>query len=222
MQDIRAAHKKDRKIRIAPIHHVSNQPIWLQFGSSDPVYLYLSRAASAAEEKWLIIVNYVMDLPVKFVNKSIKRACQPQHVPKRNLLRLCRYGTLVGNTGNPRTANYGRHHDAKPGFVDPSDPRFSPFQMMVPTICLQNYSMANTSVSWFPNQDPSTWCAGTVTQEFNLFHTLGAGVQEHFEHEVCFSHSHLTHFSFILDQLIFILSSFSCSTGKIREYQHLS
>jgi hypothetical protein len=43
MQDIRSAHKKDRKIRVASIHHVSNQPIWLQFGTGDSVYLYLSR-----------------------------------------------------------------------------------------------------------------------------------------------------------------------------------
>jgi hypothetical protein len=145
MQEIRSAHKKDRKIRVASVHHVSNQPIWLQFRSSDSAYLSLSRAASPAAEKWLIIVNYVMDLLVKFVSSSIQRACPTQHVPEGNLLRLCRYGTWVGNTGNPRTGNYGCHHDAKPGLVDPSDPRFSCFQLMVPTLCLQNHSMADLS-----------------------------------------------------------------------------
>jgi hypothetical protein len=59
MQDIRSAHKKDRKIRVALIHHVSNQPIWLQFSTGDSTFLYLSQTASVAEEKWLIIVNHV-------------------------------------------------------------------------------------------------------------------------------------------------------------------
>jgi hypothetical protein len=186
MQDIRSAHKKDRKLRVASIHHVSNQPIWLQFGSGDSAYLYLSRAASAAEEKWLIIVNYVMNLLVQFVNTSIESACLPHNVPKDKLLRLRQYGTLVGNTGHPSTGNYGRHHDAKPGLVDPSDPSYSRFQIMVPTLCLQNHPVSNTRISWFPNEDP-TWAAGSVSHEFCLFHIQGVGVQEHFEHEVGWS-----------------------------------
>ena len=60
MQDIRSAHKKARKIRVASTHHVSTHPIWLQFGNGTNTNLYLSRKVSAAEEKWLLIVNFVM------------------------------------------------------------------------------------------------------------------------------------------------------------------
>ena len=190
MQDIRSSHKKDRKIRVSSIHHTSNQPIWLQFGSRESAYLYLSRTASSAEEKWLHIVNYVMKLLVNFVNNRIRRLFPTQTVPMEKLLRLRQYGTLVGTTGNPRTANYGRHHDAKPGLVDPTDARFSRYNLMVPTLCLQNHAMANTSISWFPNENP-TWCAGTITQELFLFHIQGVGVQEHFEHQVRFLYHYI-------------------------------
>jgi hypothetical protein len=185
MQDIRSAHKKDRKIRVASTHHVSTHPIWIQFGNDSNTYLYLSRKVSAAEEKWLLIVNFVMKLLVDFVNAHIKRVSQ-RPVPSENLMRIRRYCTVVENTGNPRNGNYGRHHDAKPGLVDPSDPRFSRFQLMVPTLCLQNHSVANTCISWYPNDFPK-WCAGTVTQELFLFHIQCLGVQEHFQHEVCYA-----------------------------------
>ena len=182
MQDRRSAHKKDRKIRVASIHHVSTKPIWIQFGSEDNMFLYLSRKVSAAEEKWLLIVNHVMQLLVIFVNAHLKRV-SPRPVQPEKLMRIRHYDTLVENTGNPRTGNYGIHDDAKPGLVDPSNPAFSPYQLMVPTLCLQNHAASNTSISWFPKKEPS-WCAGTITQELFLFHIQCVGVQEHFQHAV--------------------------------------
>ena len=142
------------------------------------------RRVSAAEEKWLLIVNYVMKLLVDFVNAHLTRV-SPRQVPTESLMRIRRYGTLVENTGNPSSGNYGRHHDAKPGLVDPADPQFSRYQLMVPTLCLQNHSVASTSNSWFPNDYPK-WCAGTVTHELFLFHIQCIGVQEHFQHAVCY------------------------------------
>jgi hypothetical protein len=156
--------KKKRKICVASLHHINAKPIWLQFGDKVNTYLYLSRKVSAAEEKWLLIVNYVMKLLVDFVNARLMQERPNQVAPANQLMRICRYGTLVENTGPPRCGNYGLHEDGKPGLVDPSDPRFSRFQLMVPTLCLQNHSVSNTSISWFTNEVPK-WCTGTVQQD---------------------------------------------------------
>jgi hypothetical protein len=170
MQDLRSVHKKYRKIRVASLHHMSTKPFWLQLGDKANTYLYLSRKVSAtAEEKWLFIVNYLMKLLVDFVNARLIRDSPGQVDPADKLLRIRRYGTLVKNTGEPQSENCGFHEDDKPGLVDPSDPRFSRFQLMVPTLCLQNHSVSKTSISLYTNDDPR-WCAGTVKQELFLFH----------------------------------------------------
>jgi hypothetical protein len=51
MADIRSFIKNNWKIRVSPVHHVNTQPIWLQFGETSDVYLYLSQKASVAEEE---------------------------------------------------------------------------------------------------------------------------------------------------------------------------
>jgi hypothetical protein len=106
---------------VASLHHINAKPIWLQFGDKVNTYLYLSRKVSAAEEKWLLIVNYVMKLLVDFVNARLMQERPNQVAPANQLMRICRYGTLVENTGPPRCGNYGLHEDGKPGWVDRSD-----------------------------------------------------------------------------------------------------
>jgi hypothetical protein len=96
MQDLRSVHKKDRKIRVASLHHVSTKPIWLQFGDKVNTYLYLSHKVSAAEEKWLFIVNYVMKLLVDFVIARLIRDSPGQVAPADKLLRIRRYGCYPG------------------------------------------------------------------------------------------------------------------------------
>ena len=53
---------------MASIDHVDTKPTWLQFGDTSYIYLHLSQKASAAEEKWLFIVNFVMNTLVDMVN----------------------------------------------------------------------------------------------------------------------------------------------------------
>ncbi len=46
MRDYRSSHKKERKIRVSSTKHVNTKPVWLQFGESSDVHLYLSQKAS--------------------------------------------------------------------------------------------------------------------------------------------------------------------------------
>ena len=185
MSDVRSTHKKDRKIRVSSMDHVNTKPTWLQFGDKTDVYLYLSQKASVAEETWLSIVNHVMTLLVEQVNLAIKNA-QPDKVPASKLLRHRNYRVTVGSISDPNEGNYGPHDDGKPGTVLAGDPNFSLFQLMVPTLCIQNYCYSNTTITWRPKQEPQ-YVAGEVQQEFVLFHLQMLGVQDNFKHEVSFS-----------------------------------
>jgi len=182
MKDQRSGHKKERKIRVAALDHVDTKPVWLQFGDTSDVYLYLSQKASAAEEKWLSIVNFVMNLLVQFVNTRIKM----QHgirVQEFELMRKRNYRVAVGSASNPLEGNYGWHSDGKNGIVVIGDTGYSSFQLMVPTLCLQNYAHPTTKITWAPNCDPS-FIAGLVRQECILFHIQLLGVNEKFKHRV--------------------------------------
>jgi hypothetical protein len=57
---------------VVSLIHVNALPVWLQFGGTSNVYLYLSQKATVAEESWLKIVNHVKKLLVDYVNQIIK------------------------------------------------------------------------------------------------------------------------------------------------------
>jgi hypothetical protein len=184
MKDVRSSRKKQRKIRVASLDHVDTLPTWLQFGDTTEVYLYLSQKASVAEEKWLFVVNFVMNLLVDFVNSAIK-AEHGGKVRQFELLRKRDYRVAVGSASNPAEGNFGWHQDGKNGIVVVGDTNYSTFQLMVPTLCLQNYSHSNTTIEWAPISEPN-FIAGTVTQECILLHIQLLGVNEKFRHHVSF------------------------------------
>ncbi len=182
MKDERSQHKKERKIRVASIDHVDTKPTWLQFGETSNIYLYLSQKASAAEEKWLFIVNFVMNTLVDMVNSRVKA----QHGGQGRQLELMRkrdHRVAVGSASNPLEGNFGRHQDGKNGIVICGDAKCSSHQLMVPTLCLQNHAHANTKIQWAPVDDPR-FTAGAVTQECVLIHIQLLNVNEAFEHWV--------------------------------------
>jgi hypothetical protein len=182
MADIRSVHKKQRKIRVSSVHHVNTQPIWLQFGETSDVYLYLSQKASVAEEAWLKVVNHVMKLLVDYVNEDIKRV-HGNNTPASKLLRVRAFGSAVSSISHPKDGNYGPHDDGKPGTFSKADPNYSLFQLMVPTLCIQNYCHTNTKVTWCPKNNLQV-TAGEVEQELVLIHIQAVGVQEYFKHHV--------------------------------------
>jgi hypothetical protein len=184
MRDVRSSRKKNRKIRVAALDHVDTLPTWLQFGDTTDVCLCLSQKASVAEEQWLSVVNFVMNLLVDFVNSAIK-AKHGGKVRKFELLRKRDYRVAVGSASNPLEGNFGWHQDGKNGIVDVGDTNYSTFQLMVPTLCLQNYSHSNTTIEWAPISEPH-FIAGAITQECILLHIQLLGVNEKFRHHVSF------------------------------------
>jgi hypothetical protein len=186
MTDIRTNNKKHRKIRISSTQHTATNPIWLQFGDTKDVVLYLSQKASAAEEAWLKVANYVTDELVKFVNKYLVKVFGPG-LKRKKLMRTPKFETNVCNASRPSDGNYGEHRDAKPGLVDISRAKFGDFYLMVPTFCLQNHLGKNAVIEWMPLAEPS-FVAGRLTQELSLFHFQMYNVNKDYKHRVrhCF------------------------------------
>jgi hypothetical protein len=183
MEDIRSSHKKDRKVRIASMHHDNSKPIWLQFGATSDVFLYLSQTASVGEQLWLKVVNYLTQLLSAFVNSELKGGVFGKRVPRNKLVSLPVFTELVLNASVPKDGNFGPHDDDKPGLSHAADPRYSRSNLVVPTLCIQNYAQATTSISWAPKDDP-THTTGVVFQECALVHCQLLYVQEYFIHWV--------------------------------------
>jgi SpoU rRNA methylase family enzyme len=74
MEDVRAASlaDKERLLCIFSTYHTQAQPSWLQFGTGANVFVYLSRLASAAEQGFLKIQSYVINLLIDDINKALK------------------------------------------------------------------------------------------------------------------------------------------------------
>jgi hypothetical protein len=184
MTDIRTSNKKHRKIRISSTQHTATNPIWLQFGEGKDVVLYLSQKASAAEEAWLKVANYVTDELVKFVNKYLLKIFGPG-LKRKKLMRTPKFETNVCNASRPDDGKYGEHRDAKPGLVDISRAKFGDFYLMVPTFCLQNHLGKNAVIEWLPLAEP-TFVAGKLEQELCLFHFQMYNVNKDYKHRVSF------------------------------------
>jgi hypothetical protein len=78
MTDVRALamHGKERLLRIFSSNHTYNDPTWLQFGETKSVHLYLSQRASVAEESWLKISSYIINLLIGSINQQLNRHCR--------------------------------------------------------------------------------------------------------------------------------------------------
>jgi hypothetical protein len=144
MDDARAfsLNSKERKLRIFLIAHTFDQPSWLQFGEKRNVYLYLSQKASAAEEGWLSISSYVINLLINFINDMLDSETEACYK-----FQPVEYDAGVVNLAE--MGSYGLQHDAKFGLVYPSIPSYSSFFLMVPTLAIQNHSAPSSHISWF-------------------------------------------------------------------------
>ncbi len=66
----------------------------------------LSQKASAAEAKWLEVVNFVMNLLVDFVNAAVKKNVMSDKVRKFEVLRKRDHRVAVGSASNPLLGNF--------------------------------------------------------------------------------------------------------------------
>ncbi len=184
MEDVRAASlsHKERLLRIFSTYHTSDQPSWIQFGGkmANP-FIYLSRLASAAEQGFLKIQSYVINLLIDDITEALK----PLDINGRFKLEHYSFDTGVVSLGNPTTSSLAAHQDGKPGIVCPHTPSFSRFMLMVPTMAFQNNCGATATVSWFRSDDPKKETKATFTHDFFINHFQLMQVNDKFHHEVC-------------------------------------
>ena len=115
MDDIRAKamNEKERMLRIFSMDHTYDKPTWMQFGEKNNIFLYLSQRASAAEEGWLTIANYVINLLIDFINKKLDN----DKKGKEFKLERMEYTVGVASLANPSLGLFSLHSDAKPGIL---------------------------------------------------------------------------------------------------------
>jgi hypothetical protein len=182
MEDVRAAVlvEKQRLLRIFSSCHTDNEPGWIQFGDKAHVFIYLSRLASAAEQGFLKIQSFVINLLIDDINKALK----PLDSHGKYQLEHYHYDTGVVALGNPTSSSLGPHQDGKPGIVCPHTFSFSRFMLMVPTMAFQNNCGPTATVSWFRSDDPKKIKQAIFTHDFFINHFQLMGVNDNFTHEV--------------------------------------
>jgi hypothetical protein len=199
------ANNKDRRLRIFSPLHQFKVPIWMQFGRKKNVYLFMSDKASAAEEGWLKIVSYVINLLVDFINKRLVAA-----TGSRYRLEHVVYDTGVASLSNPSVGSFARHQDGFHGLVDPSTPGYSRFMLMVPTFAIQNHCAITRFINFY--EKGKTKKIATFSHDFLIQHWQLFGVNESFEHEVWLRSCHLNS----LHPALLIHFLFCCSqTGLV-------
>ena len=181
MVDERAQKKnnKQRCLRIFSAVHDFENPTWMQFGKKKGVYLYLSQRASAAEEGWLTIVSYIVNLLIDDINKRLDN-----ETGRRYRLEQVIFDAGVASLADPSLGSYARHQDGFPGLIDPLVKGFSRFDLVVPTAAFQNHSAATTKISWYRKGAAGGKPAGFFLHDFFIQHWQLPGVNLNFEHDV--------------------------------------
>jgi hypothetical protein len=181
MVDERALKKnnKERCLRIFSLDHDFANPTWMQFGKKSGVYLYLSQRASAAEQSWLTIVSYVVNLLIDDINTRLDAESGSSFQLEQML-----FDVGVASLADPSAGAFARHQDGFPGLIDPLVRGFSRFNLIVPTTAIQNHYAETTTISWYRMGDPKGKAVGHFKHDFFLWHWMLPGVNHYFEHEV--------------------------------------
>lgn len=183
MEDVRAKamNDKERMLRVFSVDHTHDKPTWMQFGEATNVYLYLSQRASTAEEGWLLISNYVVNLLITFINKNLDLDNKGKEF---KLESVEDYNVGVASVANPSFGLFSLHSDAKPGIVDSAVAMYSKFMLMVPTLAIQNNCAPSCEISWVGKNDKSEKKLAHFTHDFVITHWQLMNVNEMFKHQV--------------------------------------
>ena len=182
MDDVRAASmsRKERLLRIFSTYHTPDSPSWVQFGTVNKPFVYLSRLASAAEQGFLKIQSYVINLLIDDINERLKSI----DTNGKYHLEYYHFDIGVVSLGNPTTSSLAEHEDGKPGIVCPHTPSFSRFMLMVPTLAFQNNCGPTATVTWFRSDDPKKAELASFTHDFMINHFQLMQVNDKFLHKV--------------------------------------
>lgn len=187
--------KHDRGYRFASMEHKEDGvlPSWLMFGDGSTSTLLLSQHTNSVEVALLQVVNYVYRCYSKFVNDEVDLKIGSR---TRDLWGLHDHGgffdSLMTMVANPANSTYGEHDDGKPGLcvqdkiVDgltvPN--KDSKFNMVVPTVAIQNHEKRSTTVEFY---DKGKKVVGVVSCGVMTIHIQLIGVQHNCTHAVsCF------------------------------------
>jgi hypothetical protein len=185
--------KHDRAYRFASRGHklVDDLPAWIMFGEALNASLLLSQHTNPVEAELLDVVNFIHYSYVDFLNGKIEDATGGT---KWGLPELPggHYDSLMTMISDPTTSNYGLHDDGKPGLCEGesdehpgSHPNsYSKFNLVVPTVCIQNHSKKTTSIKFFDKSAEFGPCIGEILCGVVTIHVQLVGVQHTCQHEV--------------------------------------
>ena len=189
--------KHDRGYRFACSEHMHDgvHPSWLLFGQDSSSSLLLSQHTNSAKSSLLQVINFVQHLYVEFVSQRMEQTMGKIATEKWGLINQKttngHFDSLMTMISNPANSNYGLHEDGKPGLfiadttIDGEDVpnKNSKFNMVVPTLAIQNHTKETTKVHFYDKSAPKT-PIGTVTCSVVTIHLQLIGVQHNCYHEV--------------------------------------
>ena len=197
----RTRNNKERYLRVFSAIHDFKNPTWLQFGKKNGVYLYLSERATAAEEGWLRIVSYVINLLIDDINKRLDT-----DTGFRYRLEQVTYDCAAASLSDPSTGSFARHQDGFNGLIAYQQRGYGRLNLVVPTMSFQNHCAPTSTISWYRKDDKTGPSVGSFVHDFFIQHWQLLGANLHFEHEVrvAVSIRHLYHQSLYQNSLFFI------------------
>jgi hypothetical protein len=205
----------DRGYRFASKGHKQDNehPNWILFGEDIGASVLLSQYANPEEQQLLRVVNFVHHLYCDFLNQQLEDTTYSTDARRKWGLTEGpggHFDSLMTMVASPTGKNYGLHDDAKPGlcsadhigedgadnFTNPVN-TYSKFNLVVPTVCIQNHQKRTTEVQFREKRSTSEDSIGTVTCGVVTIHIQLIGVQhtcDHLVRPVSFSfrlyHSH--------------------------------
>jgi hypothetical protein len=186
----------DRGMRFSsPLHEHGGLPLWLQFGEGNGSSLTLSQPSNPEEIKMLAYINFVYFLYAEYVNSGMEKKYGRSFAERWGLpVSKDHFDSLMSMVVNPENSNHGRHTDAKRGLTCDDDTaaiaadgrgslrEYSSFNLVVPTLAIQNHSVRSTSTTFFDGK--SNIKVGEVTCKIVTLYWQLAGLQSNSEHEV--------------------------------------
>jgi hypothetical protein len=192
--------KHNRGYRFASIGHAEEDgilPCWIMFGEGTSTSLLLSQHTNKPECNILRIVNYIYHIYAEFVNNKFERNFGKLAVKKWGLAvdDDGYFDSLMTMVSNPLESTYGMHDDGKPGLCEPNQPTdgvdgeyalhtHSKFNLVVPTVCIQNNSKKNTRIEFYDKKNRKEEPVGTIECSEVTIHLQLLGVQQTCTHIV--------------------------------------
>ena len=164
MSDPRRTNK-DRAVRFAASGQKEGDiPRWLQVGSEGGGCIFNSLPSCKVEDKLLNVMNFIVGMHSAFVNDTLDKTRSDRKYTVKHALTQDHdfFDSLVTVIANQETANWGLHDDGKHGTcligdvddreaLDDDVKRMTKFNIIVPTLVVQNHGIECTSVEFFSN-----------------------------------------------------------------------